>query len=109
MREGGGDVGGVAVSRLPLGATVNMNGTALYESLTVLFIAQLHGVRLSFGATVVVALTSAVAAVGAAASPPRGWWGGGVLPRRGSRSTSTRRTWGRSWRWTGSSIGVARR
>ena len=49
-----------------------MNGTALYESLTVLFIAQLHGVRLSFGATVVVALTSAVAAVGAAAIPSAG-------------------------------------
>jgi solute carrier family 1 (high affinity glutamate transporter) protein 2 len=62
----------VADFALPLGATVNMNGTALYESLTVLFIAQLHGVRLSFGATVVVALTSAVAAVGAAAIPSAG-------------------------------------
>ena len=57
---------------LPLGATVNMNGTALYEALTVLFIAQTHGVDLSFGATLVVAATSTVAAVGAAAIPSAG-------------------------------------
>ena len=57
---------------LPLGATLNMNGTALYEALTVLFIAQTHGVDLSFGATLVVAATSTVAAVGAAAIPSAG-------------------------------------
>ena len=34
---------------LPLGATVNMNGTALYEAVTVIFIAQLHGVQLGAG------------------------------------------------------------
>ena len=57
---------------LPLGATVNMNGTALYESLTVLFIAQLHGVQLGIGGTLVVALTATIAAVGAAAIPSAG-------------------------------------
>ena len=57
---------------LPLGATVNMNGTALYESLTVLFIAQLHGVHLGIGGTLVVALTATIAAVGAAAIPSAG-------------------------------------
>jgi hypothetical protein len=43
------------LERPPLfvGATVNMNGTALYEALTVLFIAQLHNVNLGPGATVV--------------------------------------------------------
>ena len=52
---------------LPLGATANMNGTALYESLTVLFIAQLHGVELGVWGTTVVAATATIAAVGAAA------------------------------------------
>jgi Na+/H+-dicarboxylate symporter len=49
-----------------------MNGTALYESLTVLFIAQLHGVHLGIGGTLVVALTATIAAVGAAAIPSAG-------------------------------------
>ena len=57
---------------LSVGATVNMNGTALYEALTVIFIAQLHDVNLGAGATVVVALTSTVAAVGAASIPSAG-------------------------------------
>ena len=57
---------------LPLAATVNMNGTALYEALTVIFIAQLHGVSLGSGQLVVVALTSTLAAVGAAAIPSAG-------------------------------------
>lgn len=57
---------------LPLGATLNMNGTALYEALTVLFVAQVHDVDLSLGQTLMVALTSTVAAVGAAAIPSAG-------------------------------------
>ena len=57
---------------LPLGATLNMNGTALYEALTVLFIAQTHDADLSLGSTLVVAATSTVAAVGAAAIPSAG-------------------------------------
>ena len=57
---------------LPLGATINMNGTALYEALTVIFIAQLHGVKLGIGTTIVIALTSTIAAVGAAAIPSAG-------------------------------------
>ena len=62
----------IADFSLPLGATVNMNGTALYEALTVLFIAQLHDVELGAAATIVVALTSTVAAVGAASIPSAG-------------------------------------
>uniref|UniRef100_A0A6T7MIG4 Amino acid transporter n=1 Tax=Hanusia phi TaxID=3032 RepID=A0A6T7MIG4_9CRYP len=57
---------------LPLGATVNMNGTALYEALTVIFIAQLHQVPLSAGHMIVIAATSTLAAVGAAAIPSAG-------------------------------------
>ena len=62
----------IAKFSLPLGATLNMNGTALYEALTVLFVAQVHDVDLSLGQTLVVALTSTVAAVGAAAIPSAG-------------------------------------
>ncbi|MFT5582915.1 MAG: proton glutamate symport protein [Cognaticolwellia sp.] len=57
---------------LPLGATVNMDGTALYESVAVLFIAQVMGVELSFGEQVVVFLTATTAAVGAAGIPGAG-------------------------------------
>lgn len=59
---------------LPLGATMNMNGTALYEGVTVLFLAQVFGVDLSFGQQAVVVLLSVVTAVGAAGVP------GGSLP-----------------------------
>jgi Na+/H+-dicarboxylate symporter len=62
----------IAKFSLPLGATLNMNGTALYEALTVLFVAQVHEINLSLGQTLVVALTSTVAAVGAAAIPSAG-------------------------------------
>ena len=62
----------VADFALPLGATVNMNGTALYEAVAALFIAQTHDVPLTFGRTVVVAATSTIAAVGAASVPSAG-------------------------------------
>ncbi|QDZ22500.1 sodium:dicarboxylate symporter [Chloropicon primus] len=57
---------------LPLGATVNMNGTALYEALTVIFIAQRHSVDLSMAQMFVVVITGTMAAVGAAAIPSAG-------------------------------------
>ena len=57
---------------LPLGATVNMNGTALYEALTVIFIAQMHDEPLTVAHMVVIAGTSTLAAVGAAAIPSAG-------------------------------------
>ena len=57
---------------LPLGATVNLNGTALYEALCVVFLAQAHGVSLSVGSMVVVFITSVLAAAGAAAIPSAG-------------------------------------
>ncbi|GLC48509.1 hypothetical protein PLESTB_000105800 [Pleodorina starrii] len=57
---------------LPLGTTVNMNGTALYEAVTVIFIAQAHGVELGAAGTVIVALTATLAAVGAAGIPSAG-------------------------------------
>eukprot|EP01024_Parvocaulis_polyphysoides_P036165 TRINITY_DN3217_c0_g2_i4.p6 TRINITY_DN3217_c0_g2~~TRINITY_DN3217_c0_g2_i4.p6 ORF type:complete len:262 (-),score=32.45 TRINITY_DN3217_c0_g2_i4:2298-3083(-) len=57
---------------LPLGTTINMSGTALYEAVAVLFIAQANGVDLSFGQIIVVALTATLAAMGAAAIPSAG-------------------------------------
>lgn len=57
---------------LPLGATVNMNGTALYEAVAVIFIAQGNGVTLSLADTIVVALVATLAAVGAAGIPEAG-------------------------------------
>ncbi len=59
---------------LPLGATMNMNGTALFEGVTVLFLAQVFGVDLSLSAQAVVVLLSVLTAIGAAGVP------GGSIP-----------------------------
>ena len=59
---------------LPLGATLNMNGTALFEGATVLFLAQVFGVQLSLAQQLVVVLMSVVTAIGVAGIP------GGSLP-----------------------------
>lgn len=59
---------------LPLGATMNMNGTAVYVGITVLFLAQVFGVDLSLGQQVVVAMLGVITAIGAAGVP------GGSLP-----------------------------
>lgn len=59
---------------LPLGATMNMNGTSLYEGVTVLFLAQVFGIDLSLGTQVVVIILSVITAIGAAGVP------GGSLP-----------------------------
>ena len=58
---------------LPLGATINMDGTALYEAVAVLFIAQsIPGFDLTIGNQVVVAFTALLASVGAAGIPHAG-------------------------------------
>lgn len=57
---------------LPLGATINMNGTALYECIAVMFIAQAYGIDLSIGQQMVVVLTALLAAVGSAGIPMAG-------------------------------------
>jgi len=62
----------IAEFMLPLGATVNMNGTALYEAVAVVFLAQVSGIELSGAALVVLALTATFAAIGAAAIPEAG-------------------------------------
>lgn len=57
---------------LPLGATVNMDGTALYEAVAVIFLFQLMDIHLTFVQLAVVALTATLAAVGAAGIPSAG-------------------------------------
>ncbi len=57
---------------LPLGATINMDGTALYECVAVMFIAQAYGFELSFGQQVIVVITSVLASIGAAGVPMAG-------------------------------------
>mgnify|MGYP001818643984 CR=1 FL=1 len=59
---------------LPLGATMNMNGTALFEGITVLFLAQVFGVDLTIGQQIIVVILAVLTAIGAAGVP------GGSLP-----------------------------
>ena len=57
---------------LPLGATINMDGTALYECIAAMFIAQAYGIDLSFAQQVIVVLTALLASIGAAGVPMAG-------------------------------------
>jgi len=57
---------------LPLGATINMDGTALYEAVAVLFIAQVYGIDLSLGQQSLVAITALLVSIGAAGIPHAG-------------------------------------
>lgn len=57
---------------LPLGATINMDGTALYEAVAVLFIAQVYGVDLSASQQILIAVTALLASIGAAGIPHAG-------------------------------------
>lgn len=57
---------------LPLGATVNMDGTALYECVAAMFIAQAYGIELSFLMQMVVVITALLASIGAAGIPMAG-------------------------------------
>jgi Na+/H+-dicarboxylate symporter len=57
---------------LPLGATINMDGTALYVSVATVFIAQVYGINLTMAQQVIIFVTASLAAVGAAAVPGAG-------------------------------------
>ncbi|WP_430973682.1 dicarboxylate/amino acid:cation symporter [Sunxiuqinia rutila] len=57
---------------LPLGATINMDGTALYECVAAIFIAQAYGQHLSIGQQAIIVTTALLASIGAAAIPMAG-------------------------------------
>jgi len=63
---------GVCSFTLPLGATINMDGTALYQGVATVFIAQLYGMDLSFGQQLTVVLTATLASIGTAGIPGAG-------------------------------------
>ena len=62
----------VASFVLPLGATVNMDGTALYEAVAAMYIAQVYGIDMTIGQQLIVMLTATLASIGAAAIPGAG-------------------------------------
>lgn len=57
---------------LPLGATVNMDGTALYQAVAVMFIAQIYGVPMDLMAQLTIVLTATLASIGTAGVPSAG-------------------------------------
>jgi len=57
---------------LPLGATINMDGTALYQGVCVLFIAQFMGIELSITQQLIIVLTATLASIGTAGVPGAG-------------------------------------
>ncbi|XP_014855664.1 PREDICTED: excitatory amino acid transporter 2-like [Poecilia mexicana] len=57
---------------LPIGATINMDGTALYEAVAAIFIAQMNDITLDSGQIVTVSMTATLASVGAASIPSAG-------------------------------------
>jgi len=57
---------------LPLGATVNMNGTAMYQGISAVFVAQVFGIALSLGDQLMIVLMATLAAIGTAGAPMAG-------------------------------------
>ena len=57
---------------LPIGATVNMDGTSLYQAVAVIFLAQLHMIDLDLGQQLTIILTATLASIGSAAVPSAG-------------------------------------
>jgi proton glutamate symport protein len=57
---------------LPLGATINMDGNALYQGITALFVAQAYGIELTLTMQIMVVITGTLASIGAAGVPGAG-------------------------------------
>jgi Na+/H+-dicarboxylate symporter len=72
IEENSGASNRVSSFVLPLGATINMDGTALYECVAAMFIAQVYGIDLSFTQQFIVVITALLASIGAAGIPMAG-------------------------------------
>lgn len=57
---------------LPLGATINMDGTALYQAVAVMFIAQIYGFQMDLSSQMMIVLTATLASIGTAGIPGAG-------------------------------------
>lgn len=62
----------IASLTLPLGATINMDGTALYQGVSALFVAQIYGMDLAIGQQLTIVLTATLASIGTAGAPAAG-------------------------------------
>ena len=62
----------VASFTLPLGATINMDGTAIYQGVCAIFIASCFGIQLTFGQMITIVLTATLASIGTAGTPGAG-------------------------------------
>lgn len=60
---------GISQFVIPVGATINMDGTALYQGVATVFLAQVYGIELSVGALVLVVVTATAASIGAPSAP----------------------------------------
>jgi DAACS family dicarboxylate/amino acid:cation (Na+ or H+) symporter len=69
VEEGSGVSKRVASFTLPLGATINMDGTALYECVAVMFVAQVMGIQLGFGGQFFVVVAALLTSIGVAGIP----------------------------------------
>lgn len=72
VEENSGVSNKISSFTLPLGATINMDGTALYECVAAMFIAQAYGIDLSFFQQFIIVITALLASIGAAAIPMAG-------------------------------------
>ena len=72
IEENAGASNKVSSFVLPLGATINMDGTALYECVAAMFIAQVYGIDLTFGQQFIIVFTALLASIGAAGIPMAG-------------------------------------
>ncbi len=72
VEENAGASNRVSSFVLPLGATINMDGTALYECVAAMFIAQVYNIDLTFGQQFIVVFTALLASIGAAGIPMAG-------------------------------------
>lgn len=72
VEENSGVSNKISSFTLPLGATINMDGTALYECVVAIFIAQAYGIELGFSEQIIIIITALLASIGAAGIPMAG-------------------------------------